>query len=74
MTVKLINCYQKIKAIRITRENFEDLKVMETGFGVLADAKIEDVEGEWFIDAEGGFQLMPGWVKLFHAEKLKAIK
>ncbi len=51
--------YLKIYAVRITRQNFKRLKVLDIGDGVL-ECGIEECEGDWFVDGTNGYELMPG--------------
>lgn len=54
--------YLEIQAVRITRKNWQKLKELDTGDGVLAESvcNFKDVEGDWFTMSESGNQVLPG--------------
>lgn len=49
-----------VKAARITRKNYEDLKKIDTCDGVLSEGTIEDFEGDWFVVTVAGNEVMAG--------------
>jgi hypothetical protein len=55
--------YLKVQAIKVTKKNFQELKKLDTGEGVLGD-EMEDVEGECFVWMDSGYQIFPGHTKL----------
>jgi len=62
--------YLEIKAVRITRKNYQELKKLDTGDGVL-DCGIEECEGDWFTEGTNGFEIMPGNITLIPIAKAK---
>lgn len=62
--------YIEIRAVRITRKNYKELKELDTGDGVL-ECGIEECEGDWFIEGVNGYELMPGNTTLISRAKAK---
>ena len=62
--------YREVKAIRITRGNFQKLKKLDEGDGVLEEG-IECVVGDWFVETDSGFEVMAGNVSLIPIKKRK---
>ncbi len=60
--------YYEIQAVRITRDNFKELKKLDTGDGVLEEGNMEDFIGDWFVLGTNGYELMPGYIKLLPAK------
>lgn len=52
--------YYKIHAVKITRANYQALKKLDQGDGVLYEGSFEDFEGDWFIKEADGYKVMPG--------------
>lgn len=52
--------YIPIRAARITRKNWKQLKKIDTGDGVLEEGGFEDFEGDWFIVTITGNEIMSG--------------
>ena len=61
--------YLKLQAIRITRQNYQKLKDLDTGDGVLNEDSFENLEGDWFIEGTNGYEVMSGNVVLIPINK-----
>jgi len=60
MKVTLKPYHLKVHAIKITRKNFQELKKLDTGDGVLEEGDIDDFLGDWFVVMDNGNQIWPG--------------
>ncbi len=65
--------YRELRAVRITRKNYPALKELDVGDGVLSEGvcTFEEVEGDWFVETEVGYEVMAGNVILIPVKKLK---
>lgn len=52
--------YLKIQATKITQQNYQKLKELDVGDGVLDEGSFEDFEGDWFIEGTNGYAIMAG--------------
>jgi len=64
--------YYKIQAVKITRENFQELKELDVEDGVLdEDDGLESFEGDWFVEGFNGYEVWSGNVTLIPVEDVK---
>lgn len=61
--------YHKVKAIKITKENYQKLKELDLGDGALSLDSFEEHEGEWFVFTMGGFEVWSNVVDLVPVEE-----
>lgn len=59
--------YLPITAVKITRENFHELTLLDDADGVL-ECGLEECLGDWFFDGTNGYELMAGNVNLIPRE------
>jgi len=56
--------YIEIQAVRITRGNYQALKELDVGDGVLDEGDFEDFEGDWFVEGVNGYAVWAGNITL----------
>lgn len=58
--------YLRLQAIRITKNNLEELKRRDIGDGVFSDCFGLGVDpiGDWYVEKPSGSEIMPGDIKL----------
>ncbi len=52
--------YLEVRAIRITRKNYQQLKELDIADDILGECSFEDCEGDWFAEGTNGYELIPG--------------
>jgi len=64
MKIMFKKYYIEVQAVKITRDNFQQLKELDTADGVLDGGDIDDFIGDWFATGDNGYQVIPGNIEL----------
>ena len=69
--------YLKVQAAKISKKNYQELKKLDIGEGVLEEefgGNFSDVEGDWFVKMIDGYTVIPGYVTLIPVREKRTDK